>query len=766
MGDLETRRGLRLPLRRRSISVFIIVLLVAAAVPAIATVYDFGYSSMTGTLRNPSVTLGAGTAGSSTISSVAADAATATATAGLTFYESANAQTSTPLLDGSASQGFTPGSVQRTSNPCAAGLTCSVAFTSNIVAGDILVVSIEWNAQVTAPTISDGQSGARCSSWTAATGSPVQNTGEAGLWYCKASTSGAATPTVTWTTTSTKAKIDIYEIMGYTTSPSCATGTGTGTALTTSSTIAISGTPFLVAGYGLSGAQVSAAGGGFTLADTAANNDGGSGEFSVGGAGVTSPTNFPATRSGGASVPWAGIGCIFPKATAASTTVTLTTTGTSDVILVGIEILNSGSQTVSTVTDSSSLAYASRAAVSFSTNVRVETWYATTTSAQPSDVITVTLSGMTDFVIVAFAVSGTDASSPFDPGVSSPPTATGTSTTPATTITTTYPDDFILGFVAAQSNPTVTQGAGFTLIASKSPTSNTLTGGSEYKPVTADQSSSSVGFTLGSSQNWAMIADAVVADKSSVSVDTSVATPGSSGSFAIPAGSSAFLWSPAYTVGGTLYAGNWVIDLWASKATSSGTLTVTILTVTSTNSISAEVLSSGTTGTITTSTTEVKTTMAGVGASIPSNGEILVVLTNPIGATTVTVSWGGAQLTNFQSPSTYNYLISLSNSASVAWNVNLATLTAQTSNLGRLTATLSFVSPASNQIIISSGTISQFSGSQVSLSASGTLQIQLVATANAVPTGSNVPSTITFSIKIVSSTSTAFAQYTVTLTIN
>ena len=56
-------------------------------------------------------------------------------------------------------------------------------------------------------------------------------------------------------------------------------------------------------------------------------------------------------------------------------------------------------------------------------------------------------------------------------------------------------------------------------------------------------------------------------------------------------------------------------------------------------------------------------------------------------------------------------------------------------------------------------------GSAVTLAASGTIDIQVVATANVVPTATNVPSTITFSLEVASTSSTAFSQYTVVLTI-
>lgn len=745
----------------RTAAVFLVLMLVALSAPALAVVYNYVYSSNTGTVRSPTVTLGAGTAGSTTVSSVAPDAATVTGTAGLTFYETSNAQTATPSLDGSSSVGA-PGLIQNTFAACSAATTCSKAFAGSVASGDILVVSAEWQVAVTSPSISDS----RCASWTAVPGSPNSATAEAGMWYCTASSSGADAPSVSWTT-AVNAKLDIYEIAGYTaTGLACNTGSGTGTTFTVTST-SFSGLPFLVAAYavGNTHAWSVAPGAGFTLSDTSAQGDGGSGEYAI--SAVISPTTFPASKNTGPSFTnsWAGIGCAFPQSTSPSASVFLTTTGTSDVIYVMVSILNSGSQSVSSVTDSASLTYAQRSGVSFGTNVRIETWYATTTAAQGPDVIKVTISGATQFTVIALGVSGVDTSSPFDPAVATPASATGTGTAPSASITTSFPNDFIVGAVASGGIPTLTAGTGFTSVASASSPLATLEGGAERESVTSAQSAASVGFTLGTVQNWAMVADAVIAGRPSTTANTATTSSGT-GSFTLAAGASAFLWSPPYTAGGTLYVGSWLLDMWGSKATSSGTLTMSAYIVTSTNALAAAVLSSQATGSIPTAETEVKTSFSGPQVTIPVNGQIMFVLTNPLGATTATVFWGTGQTTNFQTPSSYNYVLAITNTGATAWNVNLATASSQTSNLGRLTATLSFVSPASNQIVVSGGSLTQSSGPVVSLAASGTIDIQVVATASSMPTSSNTPSTITFVIKVASTSSTAYAQYTIVVNVN
>jgi hypothetical protein len=734
--------------------------------PGSAAVTNLLYGTQASTIQSPAVSLVSGSAGSSTISSVAPIAATVTATAGLTFYESANAPTVAPAVDGFARTGM-PDLVQSTFKACASGTSCSQTFTSNVLSKDIVVVSIEWVGAVTAIAISDGQASARCS-FTAVSGSPVSHTSETAMWYCTTTTAGPMTPTVSWTTARVS-KLDIYEIVGYATAGlTCNTGTGSGSTSPAVASTAFSGTPFLVASYSMSTAVTVTAGAGFTRSDTSTAGDGGSGEYAA--FGIASPTTFPATKSGTSA--WAGIGCEFPESTLASVSLRLTTTGTSDLIYVAVCILNSGSQTVSAVTDSSSLSYSRRQFVALGTNVRIESWYATSTSALSADLITVSLSGAAEFVVVAMGVSGTNTASPFDPNLASPPTGTGTSATASTAITTAFPDDLIIGAVVAQSHPALTAGAGFTLVASRADASGTVSGGVEGQSVTTTQAGSTVSFTLGSSQNWAILADAVVAGQATPSADTSVSQPPSPGSFTIPVGSSAFLWSPAYSVPGTFYSGSWLLDLWASKATSSGTLTASIFLVSSNGAIAATVLSSGTTGSIPTSETEVKTTFAGSTAGIPAGGRVLVVLTNPspVGATAATVYWGTSQLTNFQSPSTYSYVLTVSNGASASWTIGLATVGSMTSNLGRLTNLTVWLSSPTNvvtkEIVVTSGALTQASGATVTLAGSGTYSIGVAAYSAALPTSSNTPSTVTFSLRVKPTASTAFSQYTISLAVN
>jgi len=743
--------------------VFLLFISTLGVGAANASIYGYDIGSSSATVQSPSVILQNGNAGTSTISSPAPDAATAALSAGLTFYENASAPSATLALDGSAtgvSTGSGPHLVQQTSKECSGATTCSQGFSSSVTSGDILVVSLETATAISSLSISDS----RCSSWTAASGSGITDTAEANMWYCTAGSSGADSPSVSWTT-SVNAKLDIYEISGYTsTGLTCGTGTSGTTTLATSN-VAFSTPAFLVAAWALSSRPFTA-GTGFTASDTSSSGDGGSGEYNT--STITSPTTFPATRGGG-SAQAAGVGCEFPAASSTGSSLTasaiLTTTGTSDVIYVMVGILNSGSQTVQSVTDNYSHTYSPRAGVSFGTNVRIETWYAVATSAMAADNITVTLTSPANFVFIAKGISGTDTASPFDPNLATPPSNTGTGTSASTTVTTTFPTDFLIGAVVSQNAPTLAAGTGFVNLTSVATSAGTVTGGAESQLVTSVQSGSSVAFGLSTSQNWAIIADAIVAGKSSATVDTSVSTPGSSGSLTLGANWSAFLWSPAYTAGGTLYSGGWLLDLWASD-TVSGTLSASILVVNSTNGVTGTALSSGATASIPTTETEVKTTLSASGATIPTNGEILLVLTNP-GAGTATIYWGTGQLTNFATPGAYNYVLAVNNTTSTSWSISLGTMASMTSNLGRLAnLTVWFTSPFSDQIIVLNGALSQSSGSAVTLPAGPytAVDIAVAAMANAVPTSSNSPSVVVFSLKVVSATG-IYAQYTISLSV-
>ena len=450
------------------------------------------------------------------------------------------------------------------------------------------------------------------------------------------------------------------------------------------------------------------------------------------------------------------------------TTPTLTTVQQNDVVYTSASISCAASACPArpAISDSQSHTWHARSSATQASNNIVFTWY--TTSA-PIFSATVTIQfpvGVSKvFTVIAFGISGADTASPFDPNAAVPATGSNNGASPQTasaTITTTNPNDLIIGALVATQTCntgtclTITKGGAFTLI-QQSTLGFELGGSAEYETVTAAAARLSVTYSVTSSGGtgniyWSIVADAVMAGQPSFTTDTSLSPPGSSNSFSLPIGYSAFFWSPPYTSGGTLYAGSWLLDLWAAQATLAGSLTASIYIVNSTNGVTATVLGSAAVGHITTSKTEIKTTLSGSQASVPVNGRIILILTNPTsaGSSAVTIYWGAGQLTNFQTPNVYNYVFSITNGAAASWTINLATMGSLTSNLNRLSnLTVWLASPTNivtKEVVVSNGILTQSSGSTVTLAGSGKYQIALAAYSNVLPTSSNTPSRLTISL--------------------
>jgi hypothetical protein len=450
---------------------------------------------------------------------------------------------------------------------------------------------------------------------------------------------------------------------------------------------------------------------------------------------------------------------------APSLSVTLSATQASELIYVVAEMPYGTS--VSVVTDTFSDTFRHRQTAS-STGVTLETWYGSTGARSGSDTVTVTFSATAKVAILVFTVKGANTASPFDPDVGTAQTSSGTGGTASVSITTAYPNDILIGAVAVDGQNPTTAGTGFTLIKSAhgGPGSGTVAG--DYKVVTTTQTGATVSFTLGGPPtDWAIIADAIVEAVPAATADTSLTSPGTSGSQVLTATTSAYLWSAAYSSGETLYPGVWTADLWASAATS-GTLLVSAYAVNSSNNIVATLLTTGSTVTVGTSKGESKTTFSMAGGTVPANGRIMVVVTAPAGGpASFTLYWGSGELTNFQTPPKYDYVLTISSPAGTSWNVNLAV--ASSSGIARLTnATVWLKVPDSptytvfsQQIALLSGAFTKSAGSSVSLAASTTMYVYLYATASSVGT-----STIVLTLRVQPSSTTPYSLYTVVLTVN
>ena len=186
-----------------------------------------------------------------------------------------------------------------------------------------------------------------------------------------------------------------------------------------------------------------------------------------------------------------------------SYTISLTTSSPNDIIYIGV-----ATHTYTASVSGGGLTWTQRGNTAISGTRTLQTFWALKT-ASGSITVTITLTGTDDSSAVAFAVNGANTASPFDTTNPIQNSNTGTgSNNPSASITTTNANDFIVGVVGVRNNPiTLTTGSGFTSIGSV--TSVDPETGAEYKAVTTTQTNLSVGYTLGSSNNWAIVVDAI-----------------------------------------------------------------------------------------------------------------------------------------------------------------------------------------------------------------------------------------------------------------
>ena len=184
-------------------------------------------------------------------------------------------------------------------------------FTSNVTAGNILVVVVEFLAgDGTARTIT-GFSDTQGNTWTSRVNinGPNDSGGRATqswIYTGEGGTAGADTISITFSGSQADGGTTGYEISGATvTDLATATGSGTTeTSFTTSTSISFTGSPMLIAGGYFSGAGAMSAGTGFT-------SDGDTRFAESATTGITSPTSFPcSTASGGTA--WAYSGIMLP----------------------------------------------------------------------------------------------------------------------------------------------------------------------------------------------------------------------------------------------------------------------------------------------------------------------------------------------------------------------------------------------------------------------------------------------------------------------
>jgi hypothetical protein len=188
---------------------------------------------------------------------------------------------------------------------------------------------------------------------------------------------------------------------------------------------------------------------------------------------------------------------------------TLTTNSPNELIY--LSIVERGGTTISGVT-STGLSWHHRATIESSTSVTVETWYATCpTNGQTA--IAITANPNTYYIsAVAFGIKGANTADPFD---GSAVTNTGFSNSASTSVTTHNTNDFVIAAVAINTAPsiTATTGSNFNLINTE-PASSSRETSAEYR-IVSNTGTYASGFTLGSTQYWAIIEDAIKANTGS-----------------------------------------------------------------------------------------------------------------------------------------------------------------------------------------------------------------------------------------------------------
>lgn len=214
-----------------------------------------------------------------------------------------------------------------------------------------------------------------------------------------------------------------------------------------------------------------------------------------------------------------------------SATVTLTTTQTNDVILVGVATENNTGalRTVSSISSTSGLAFTQRSHANTPAGaVGIETWQAVSSGALTSEVITVTMSGNIDCgLLFAAGIAGTGApATPNDPNVSLPSSGTSVSAPVSATYSTDAADDLLVAFFCTANSVGLTAPSGWTKVQGFANTHGTVrfcTAVFFDKSVSATQTSQT--FTsVANGTNNCLIVDAFTADILVVDVDATRVT--------------------------------------------------------------------------------------------------------------------------------------------------------------------------------------------------------------------------------------------------
>jgi hypothetical protein len=280
--------------------------------------------------------------------------------------------------------------------------------------------------------------------------------------------------------------------------------------------------------------------------------------------------------------------------------------------------------------------------------------------------------------------------------------------------------------------------------------------------ISPERDAASVGVTAGLPYYESATA---AASCSTPSMDTSYSTPTGSvaSSFSISAGTSVCLWSPQYTSSSTLYAGSWLLTMWAVSVGSSGSLSVSIYTTNSSGSIGSNIVSNAPSNTIGTTLGEVQTAMSGAEGSVSANGYIELVMTaSSSGPSSFTVYWGSStEPTNLQSPTVFSNILVINNTSSspMQTSISLASSVGAT-RIGNFTILTN--PPVTTQVSIGSMISTQVTtGTTVTIAANSVVYVSLDCSAT-----SPGQSIVTLSLKSQAFAGGSYSQYTIVITVD
>ncbi|HMD78817.1 MAG TPA: hypothetical protein VKF39_02420 [Nitrososphaerales archaeon] len=490
-------------------------------------------------------------------------------------------------------------------------------------------------------------------------------------------------------------------------------------------------------------------------------------------------------------------------------TLSISTTLPYDVIVVLVEG-NAGGVSCSLPTDTQGLSWKIRTACADTPagspgQMAYGAYWAVASSPLSSDTVSVTITGGGNLRLLIFAVNGANTNNPFDPNGALPSFSSANEPS-GCVMSTSNPNDFLFSTAQQGATPTYVVPTGFTPIDHTTfgeesedafdivtTTQSTVTTTWATNPhtgtnlVTTCDAIVGVG-NIGSSSNSLNTAVSVALPSTvaggpgasyyenangpvpcSVTTDTSTTVPGTSGSFTFTSPQGTCLVSPSFSSATTIPGGSWLVDFWAS-ATANSALTLS-LNVETSSGIIVYTLSTGTSA-LSIKELELKTYLSANSVVVPA-GDFLVLAMSPQtgGGGTDTIYWGTSQLTLFQQPNTYGFVLSVTNLSNTAsYLVDLGFVNSSNTRINNMTIFIG--APTSRQIVIGTGIGSPTSpntfGPQVTLSSSKTMFIGLAVSVT------NVGTTlvrITLKIQLGAvlngpAATTPYAQDTIAITVN